>query len=405
MIISKNHFTNIRYFNLILLTIVSFIMPFYICETNRHNLIFSMPEIPLVILVFYEALSSDRKRDKLYKLLLLAYFIVFMNYNIFYLQCYWALFFKVLSFLLMSFVDAWDRECKKEQNFIWEFTDSIIFIFTIAVILSIFARVVGIDAIYCDLHSFHMRARDSGIFLDERLTWVFMHKSSYGLLLVAALSLLMKRKRYPYRKYIIILYIIATLMINSMVTLVSIIIILFVNFLEAKQFSQKAILRFFFLMCIGVISGIVTYYIVILNRNLSNLGDRAYIWAIYASSLKKYPHGMGKTFFTKTFFMPISGGTGRNINNFHNVLLNEMIHYSIPVGLLYGILITYFPIKYIIISDNKIKNSMILVALILPMIFDQAMNDLILPIYLIMLKLSFSKINSKTYKPVNTKYC
>ncbi len=388
--IKLSHIRDTVYLQFIVLSFFSFLIPVYICDTNRHNLLFAVAEIPVLILLFLNIVKK-KKRDRLYLIVLILYFAVFMYYDVVYLRCYWALFYKTLSFLLLWDFVSKDYDGLKDKNgFYAELTDTILSVFCFTVILSLIANVMGVDSIFLDLNGFHIRRTGSGVFIDERLTWVFMHKSTYGLLLVLALTLLIKRKTFHFRKFWICIYFVAAIRINSMVSMVCMCGVLFAYYVEARAINRKTLIKMVFAFFTGLFLACIIYYIVAIGRNISSLGDRAYIWAIYADSLAKYPNGMGKDFFTTSFWLAASG---RYINNFHNVILNELIHYSVPVGVLFTLLVLYYPIRFIKSSPSKIKNIILLVVISLPMLFDQAINDLIFPIFLIMLKLCFSTEN------------
>lgn len=402
MRIQIRHFKNYKYLQFLILTVFSFVFPFYISETNMLNLSFVIVEIPLIILVILCINNKRLKRDKTFICLLLIYVIFFLYVDIAYLDCYWALIYKTFSFFLLWNIETLEKQkLGTIRGFSEEFTDSIIIIFSFTVVLSLVANIIGIDAVFLDLQSFHIRSSNSGVFLDKRLTWVFMHKSTYGLLLILGLALLMKRKNFPYRKIFIILYFIAGIRVNSMVSIVGLCMVMFAYFLETKSMNRKKFIKLLIVIVVGAIVAGVIYFIVALERNLSSLGDRAYIWGIYGESLRQYPYGLGKDFFTQKFWLPEAG---RYINNFHNVIFNEMIHYSIPVGLLFTAMIFYYPIKYIVKNKCKMKNIVLLVGIMLPTFFDQALNDLIFPIFLIMIKLCFSNYNECFSTKENIKF-
>lgn len=391
MVINIRHLKSGNYFQFIMLAITSFIIPFYICDTNRHNLLFAMAEIPLFALLLINLKKRRKHRNIIYLMLVILYFLMFLYYDIVYLKCYWALFYKVGAFFLLWDLDSCESYIGiRDASFYAELTDTIISIFSFAVILSLIANVIGVDAIFLDVNQFHLRSAKSGMFLDERLTWVFMHKSSYGLLLVLALSLLMKRKEFLFRKFWICTYFVAAIRINSMVSIVCMYMVLFAYYIKTKELDRKTLIKLFTAFFVGLLIAGVVYYIVGLKRNVSSLGDRAYIWAIYADSLAKYPHGMGLSFFSESFWLAAGG---RYINNFHNVFFNEMIHYSVPVGIIFVTLVLYYPIKYIISNPSKLYSILLLISFCLPMCFDQALNDLIFPVFLIMLRLCFSNSN------------
>lgn len=394
MKIKIRHLKNFIYLQFIILSLCSFFFPLYICDTNRHNLSFTLVEIPLMILCFLYLKKKEKRKDKIFGTILLLYSIIFFCVNIMYLECYWAFFYKVGSFLLVwlfsSNLDYSNAFMK--GDFYGELTDTILCVFSLAVVLSLLANFAGVDAIFWDLQQFHIRGANKGIFLDERLTWVFMHKSSYGLLLVLALILLMKRKRFPYRKVLILIYFIAAVRINSMVSIACMCAVLFGFYVETKSWNKKTVIKITFAFAIGLMLVGIGYYIVSKERNLSNLGDRAYIWAMYGTTLAGYPHGMGNRFFSDSFWLAAGG---RYLNNFHNVMLNEMLHYSVPVGIGFTMLILYYPLCYIKNNSSRMKNLILFIATCLPMLFDQALNDLIFPIFLIMLRLSFCNANEQ----------
>lgn len=392
MVIDIRHLKNKNYFQLIVLAITSFIMPFYICDTNRYNLLFAMAEIPLLILLLMNLKKMRVHRNMGYIVLVILYFLTFLYYDIFYLKCYWALCYKVGSFLLLWDFDSCESYAGIRKDSLYsELTDTILSIFSFTVILSLISNIIGVDAIFLDVNQFHLRSAKSGVFLDERLTWVFMHKSSYGLLLVLALALLMKRRNFLFRRLWICIYFIAAIRINSMVSIVCMVMVLFAYYIKTKELDKKTMIKLFFAFFVGLIIAGAVFYVVESKRNVSSLGDRAYIWAIYADSLAKYPHGMGKSFFSDSFWLAAGG---RYINNFHNVFFNEMIHYSVPVGIMFIVLVLYYPIKYIISNSSKLYSVLLLISFCLPMYFDQALNDLIFPVFLIMLKLCFSNSNA-----------
>ena len=280
---------------------------------------------------------------------------------------------------------------ERHEQFIDTIMGTVIFIFTITVVVSIIGNLFNLDAIWCDLENFHLRGE--GAFDDRRLTWVFMHKSSYGMLLVGVLALILKKKDLEHRKILIGLYAIAALLINSMVSLVSFMLVIIAYYVGTKKIDAKFLIRFAILGVIALLVGGIGYYYIAMYRDLSSLGGRMYIWAMYKDRLSKYPFGMGKEFYSVVFWMTTKK-SGRYISNFHNTILNEMIHYSIPVGVLYSILLLFIPIRTIIKKEQKLKNIILAVAIMLPAMGDQAVNDLVLPLYLIILYLCFAEYSS-----------
>lgn len=72
------------------------------------------------------------------------------------------------------------------------------------------------------------------------------------------------------------------------------------------------------------------------ERNLWNLGKRTYIWPAGIHAILRNPTGVGNAFGnTATIYIP---KFNMEVNNCHNVFLNEMYRFSLPVGLLFTII-------------------------------------------------------------------
>lgn len=227
----------VRYLSVYLLTLFTCFIPIYMTNTNRYNLWFCITIIPVLMFIISNLEYCRTKKDRLFGGLLVLYVIVFGIYTIIYLKSYWAWIYNSITFIMVWILTGYSSG-KKNQDYRNSLIDAIIVIFTIAVIVSLLANIIGIDAIYWDIRSFHIRSRSSGIFLDKRLTWVYMHKSSYGLLMGAIFALVLKRRQLPYRNIIIGLYGITALIINSMVTVLTMILVAFAFYLETKKINS-----------------------------------------------------------------------------------------------------------------------------------------------------------------------
>ena len=103
---------------------------------------------------------------------------------------------------------------------------------------------------------------------------------------------------------------------------------------------------------------------------------------------------MGIEFANVTFVVDVMGF---NANNLHNVLLNEILHYGLYAGILFLILLIYIPLRCIKISKNRISDIILVLGLLLPMMFDQALNDLTFPLYMIILFVRFANYGGIAY--------
>lgn len=70
------------------------------------------------------------------------------------------------------------------------------------------------------------------------------------------------------------------------------------------------------------------------ERNLSTMGSRMPIWRAAVEKIKANPQGIGNRFvLNRDDWFHFDNF---NTNNCHNIFLNEMLRYSIPVGCCYA---------------------------------------------------------------------
>lgn len=387
-----------KYLCMYLIIFMSCFFPAYCFYVNEENLIFTTVQIPLSIYILsqYKLLLKANKKHIILLVLILIYFFFFLYANVVYnMECYWALFFKTSTFVFLWMLLQNNLEKNKDIQYINIFLNVIIFCFTVTVIVSLIGYLLGVDAIHLNLADLDIRA--NGVYSDKRLTWLFMHKSTYGLLIVAMLYIILQKENLPCRKIIIIMYLITIVAINSMVSLISAIIIFFVKYMETQKYNRAFVLKIFIIFVGGLFVGIVGYCYLATNRDISSLGSRTFIWNSIPQIFEQYPHGMGKQYYSIKFWIERTGIGSYYVNNLHNVFINEMLHYSIPVGIIYILLLLYIPIVSIKKSKNKLQTILLTMGLMLPMFFDQSVKDIILPFYLLLQFLCFTQVPSITF--------
>ena len=375
---------NNQYLLIYLIIIITCFFPFYIRNTNDYNLKFTMLQIPVIIFILCNIryFFSRNKKNLFFLCVILLYFCGFIYESILYSECYWAAFYRTCIFLMIWILIQYR---KNDREFDLNFDNFIIAVFTLSVLCSLIFYLWGGEAIILNMDKITIRRQ--GVFSDSRLTWLFIHKSAYGLLIDAVLSLIIRKKNNIQKYLLIILYFIALYFVNSMVSLVSAILIVFAEYIRTKEITKQKIIRVCLLMVGISIISVVLYYYIILKRDLSTLGSRLYIWNAVPELFKKYPHGMGLDFANETFVVDVMGFTA---NNLHNVILNEILHYGRYIGILFLVLLIYIPIHFIRFSKNKVSDIILIVAMLLPMVFDQALNDLTFPLYMLILVTRFS---------------
>ena len=77
-------------------------------------------------------------------------------------------------------------------------------------------------------------------------------------------------------------------------------------------------------------------YKLMAERNIMNLGNRVPIWKSVWQIILKHPEGWGLRFGESVISVDELGGF--LVNNAHNVFFNQMLRFSIPVGIVFTLL-------------------------------------------------------------------
>jgi hypothetical protein len=75
-------------------------------------------------------------------------------------------------------------------------------------------------------------------------------------------------------------------------------------------------------------------YRILSERSLMTLGHRTQIWPAALEVIKKYPEGWGMRFGESA----IEVTEGWYVNNAHNVFLNAVLRFSVPVGICFSLI-------------------------------------------------------------------
>ena len=296
----------------------------------------------------------------------------------------WTIVNQVIAFAFFIIIY---KRFQKSINFLTEMKNIVTNIFFISNILSIIYWVIGGEAIR--FYNFSFQFRRQGIFNDTRLTFVYTHKSVYGLLLFLVLIMLVKDKNIVNRAYKIVTILITLLLVNSAVSIVcSVVFVMYYilkNVWKKMSFWSKVIFAFI-AGVILVLACIFIYYIVGKYRNINNLGGRIAIWSYALGYLSKNKIGIGDAFGAIYYS---SKQLGFSFNNFHNVFLNEMLQISVLEGFIFIALFMMIYYKAILNSNDKFETILCLILLLIPFMFDQAISTAFLPIYFLLFYLTF----------------
>lgn len=328
-----------------LFIVISLFIP-YVMKISYRNVTFILSNfIALgIILLLIVKKNSQKKHINfilLFGFILLIYNIVLSLYNIKYHHYFIEQINKNISmiFVLMIMLKI-DNEFIQKYKIIKFLITCII----ISVIISCVFYFLGIEAVFLENATFMLRKQ--GMFEGNRLTWIYGHKSTYALMLILFLSLILKFKDEFEKKYnfyaCVFILIFATILTATASALVLLLLILTSYFMSRINFKRYPVLKISLvigLLCISAIIGLGVLNLISKERNLATIGNRTYIYNAAKIYLPQYKNGIGKNF--GNIYMTHELG---RIENFHNIFLNEMLRFSIPVGFLYMILMLTFMI-------------------------------------------------------------
>lgn len=175
---------------------------------------------------------------------------------------------------------------------------------------------------------------------EKRFEWIYYHKSQYAFMILLGMAfILVHRKKFMNKItfgvslgiLIICLYIshVNTAMVGGGLILGSFCVDWFIrNFKKIRLWIRVAVIPLFGAGVVGAC--VVAFQKIAAERSILTLGSRTWIWQHAVELILKRPEGIGNRFAAKKILLPEIGGV---VNNGHNVFLNEMLRFSIPVGI------------------------------------------------------------------------
>lgn len=271
----------------------------------------------------------------------LLLFFICLGYNVLYLnnqeviQFSWARWNTSISFLLLITLMAVKTKSFFQEGNIIRFTIWTILITNIIGIIFYFRG-------YLSIHMYNFKLVLTAVdpnYYEKRFNWIYFYKCQYSCMLLLFVGLFAVHKskfrsRITYALSLAVLFCCLFIAHTNTATVCAAFILAsdFVDYLFANKrylFAKIISLAVAFLGAAKLIfSGISR------ERDLSNLGSRIPIWKTAIEKIKENPQGLGNRFVLNYKDWLQITPTWKT-NNCHNIFLNEMLRYSIPVGLCY----------------------------------------------------------------------
>lgn len=345
---------------------------------------------PYLMAGIYLALlfASRENRGKMglflwsYLALVFLYNLLSLYFNMKYLHWYWEQVNNTLAFLLFGAMVCYGPGKQK-----WEERQLRFLICCImgSVLCGILFDFTGETGIYFINNRLQFAPFDN---YESRNYWIYSHKSDYALLLLLFMAMFLRWKdaftgRWRLVPWLGIGMIIAAMVqTHSWTGIVGMLLVLAGALLDRVDWKRFKRSYLWGLLAIGSAS-IAVLGKISEERDIFSLGSRLPIWKGALEVIKKYPEGWGMRFGDSLFY---AGDTGWMVNNAHNVFLNAVLRFSIPVGICFTVLLVTVMI-YTIIKARSLLVAGMWAGVFLLMNMDYALqnNEIAMMLFLVYL--------------------
>lgn len=353
------------------------------------------------LLVLYMLLQLVWNRGKLARLhaAAAAYFGVLLLYNVLslyfnhkYLHWYWEQINNTVAFLFMAALLGFQIRLDEGKH------DNIRFLMRCIVISnvgSIIYYLMGYTNLLICNNQFIFFELPSN-FYETRHYWIYSHKSEYALMLVAFMALFTAYWK-KFKNMLTFLLSMAVLLFclyltHSWTGIAGVFLIILGGVLDQVNWKEFRPRKWHFAAAaVFLAAGGAVAWEVLSERNIMTLGDRVPIWKAVWQVILDHPEGWGMRFGTSM----IQTETGLLVNNAHNVFLNQMLRFSIPVGICF-ILLFLGLVVYTLVKSRSFLMAGTWLALLLLLDMDYSMMSLQMALlFLIVYLVSIKKKNER----------
>lgn len=307
----------------------------------------------------------------MFLIVMLVGYIFFYQVNKYYISWEWQVRNISLSFLFFIILLVFDNRKFFERNRIIEFTLFIIISTNLISILFYLKGFLGIRIYNWKL----IIDKIDPSYYERRFNWIYFHKSQFALMLLLFILFTMvhKNKFYNNSLFIVslaILYIALYLShVNTSILGGAIIMVSFLaDFVIKKYKKNRKNLWILMLPVVGV--AFFLFKRISMERNIVTLGSRVPIWKASLSEILGNLNGIGNQFMVKKIIVSPNFA----VWNCHNIFLNEIFRFSVPVGVCF----TMFVVGIFVFSIIK-KFSFLRVGGCLAILLAMSMDYCILP--------------------------
>lgn len=325
---------------------------------------FSWAYLCLVLYIGYILFQEKHNWKKWipYLIVLIVYNLLSLYFNHKYLHWYWEQVNNTIAFLFFMVLVGCEVKMEEGKQ------DAIRFLIH-CIVLSNVASIIYFLLGYTKLlicNNQFVFFELPGDFYETRHYWLYSHKSEYALMLVAFIALFVcfreKFKNNITYIFSLLVLLICLYLTHSWTGMAGVFLIFLGAFLDGIEFRKIRWKKQYFAVGILLIlaAGGMGYKM-ISERDIMSLGSRPQIWSAVLGAIRHHPEGWGMRFGESG----IQATETLIVNNGHNIFLNAMLRFSVPVGICFTILFLGVAVYSMIKSKSFLAAGMWLALLIL----------------------------------------
>ncbi len=349
----------IRLFILLTLFFPAFYSPLGYEEGGEYFVLISVPYLVLglfLIVMIWNNKGAYKKREDLrFFWMLLGVFVLYnllsFFYNIKYLHWYGEQLNNTIAIAFFACLVRYRFFEGEEGKGLIRFLMASIVISNLCSILYFFMGYTSF-AICNNRIIFYQLTED---YYEFRHYWLYSHKSDYALQLVLFLALFLRMKKLVNRRWLwwcsVLVLLFALGLTHSWTSVASAVCVAVGAVLDEINWKKIVWKKWHIGGAIGIGALICGFlWIFLRERNISNFGSRPALWKGALEAIKTRPNGLGMWFGE----YPIEAvGEGWASNNAHNVFLNALLRFSIPVGICFLAIFIMIMVYCILKSKKK----------------------------------------------------
>lgn len=316
----------------------AFYSPFNEDYKMEYYVIFTAAYGMLLLYMAWQFICGERRKDQRFLLIYLGgiflYNLISLYMNVTYLHWYGEQINNTIAFLFFFCLCLYENSLGEGDKLIRFFLGCAV----LSNILSIVYFCMGYTSLLICNNQFYFY-RLSEDFYEFRHYWLYSHKSDYALML-AAFTAVAVRFREKFHSRItwmgsIAVFLAALFLTHSWTGFGAVALVGLGALLDRADWKKLRFRKIYFLWGGLVLAGGGSAGLLLAGeRDLLSMGGRLDIWTGAVKEIWKKPSGWGYWFGEVLF----NATPEWQVNNAHNVFLNAMLRFSVPVGLCFILL-------------------------------------------------------------------